>query len=85
MREFMIRDQWLDASGQYRNKQDFDDQAPWQSRITFAKAHSAVKNFVAQVMRLLLQSEQWVTVDPALPSIPASTSTPWLRWLKRWF
>ena len=48
---------------QYRNKQDFDDKAPWQSRITYAKGHSAVKNFVANIMRLLMQSEQWVTVE----------------------
>jgi len=64
MREYIIRNTWLDTYGQYRNKQDFDDKAPWQSRITFAKAHSAVKTFVAQVMRLLMQSEQWVTVEP---------------------
>lgn len=63
MREYIIRNTWLDAYGQYRNKQDFDDKAPWQSRITYAKAHSAVKNFVANIMRLLLQSEQWVSVD----------------------
>jgi hypothetical protein len=64
MREYIIRNTWLDCYGQYRNKQDFDDKAPWQSRITFAKAHSAVKNFVAQIMRLLMQSEQWITVEP---------------------
>src|SRR5882757_328501 len=65
MREYIIRNNWLDCYGQYRNKQDFDDKAPWQSRITFAKAHSAVKNFTAQIMRLLLQTEQWVTVEQA--------------------
>jgi hypothetical protein len=70
MREYIIRNNWLDCYGQYRNKQDFDDKAPWQSRITFAKAHSAVKNFVAQVMRLLLQTEQWVTVEPGSSSNP---------------
>src|SRR5229473_159068 len=64
MREYVIRNTWLDAYGQYRNKQDFDDKAAWQSRITYAKAHSAVKNFVANIMRLLMQSEQWVTVEP---------------------
>lgn len=64
MREYIIRSGWLDCYGQYRNKQDFDDKAPWQSRITYAKAHSAVKNFVANIMRLLMQSEQWVTVEP---------------------
>lgn len=64
MREYIIRNDWLDCYGQYRNKQDFDDKAPWQSRITYAKAHSAVKNFVANIMRLLMQSEQWVTVEP---------------------
>lgn len=64
MREYIIRNEWLDCYGQYRNKQDFDDKAPWQSRITYAKAHSAVKNFVANIMRLLMQSEQWVTVEP---------------------
>jgi hypothetical protein len=63
MREYIIRNVWLDAYGQYRNKQDFDDKAPWQSRIIFAKAHSAIKNFVAQIMRLMLQTEQWVTVE----------------------
>ena len=63
MREYIVRNNWLDCYGQYRNKQDFDDKAPWQSRITFAKAHSAVKNFVAQIMRTLLQTEQWVTVE----------------------
>lgn len=64
MREYVIRNTWLDAYSQYRNRQDFDDKAPWQSRITYAKAHSAVKNFVANIMRLLMQSEQWVTVEP---------------------
>src|SRR4029077_16390106 len=54
----------MDCYGQYRNKQDFDDKAPWQSRIVYAKAHSAVKNFVANIMRLMMQSEQWMTVDP---------------------
>ena len=63
MREYVIRNTWLDAYSQYRNRQDFDDKAPWQSRITYAKAHSAVKNFVANIMRLLMQSEQWVTVE----------------------
>ena len=64
LREYIIRNNWLDCYGQYRNKQDFDDKAPWQSRITFAKAHSAVKNFAANIMRLLVSSEQWVTVEP---------------------
>ena len=79
MREYIIRNTWLDCYGQYRNKQDFDDKAPWQSRITFAKAHSAVKSFVAQVMRLLLQSEQWATVDPGSsynPNVPVKLIAP---------
>jgi hypothetical protein len=78
MREYIIRNVWLDAYGQYRNKQDFDDKAPWQSRITFAKGHSAVKNFVANVMRLLMQSEQWVTVEPGEinPTIDLKRSAP---------
>lgn len=78
MREYIIRNQWLDCYGQYRNKQDFDDKAPWQSRITFSKAHSAVKNFVANIMRLLLQSEQWVTVEPGEvnPTIDLKRSAP---------
>lgn len=63
MREYIIRNTWLDTYGQYRNKQDFDDKAPWQSRLMFAKAHSAVKNFVANIMRLLMQSQQWVSVE----------------------
>src|SRR5579863_2766975 len=63
MREYIIRNTWLDTYGQYRNKQDFDDKAPWQSRLMFAKAHSAVKNYVANVMRLLMQSQQWVSVE----------------------
>lgn len=78
MREFVIRNTWLDAYGQYRNKQDFDDKAPWQSRITFAKAHSAVKNFAANIMRLLVSSEQWVTVEPGEvnPTIDLKRSAP---------
>lgn len=78
MREYIIRNTWLDCYGQYRNKQDFDDKAPWQSRITFAKAHSAVKNFAANIMRLLLQSEQWVTVEPGEvnPTIDLKRSAP---------
>lgn len=78
MREYIIRNIWLDAYGQYRNKQDFDDKAPWQSRITFAKAHSAVKNFVANIMRLLMQSEQWITVEPGEinPTIDLKRSAP---------
>jgi hypothetical protein len=78
MREFIIRSTWLDAYGQYRNKQDFDDKAPWQSRITYAKAHSAVKNFVANIMRLLMQSEQWVTVEPGEtnPTIDLQKTSP---------
>lgn len=78
MREFIIRSTWLDAYGQYRNKQDFDDKAPWQSRITYAKAHSAIKNFVANIMRLLMQSEQWVTVEPGEtnPTIDLQKTSP---------
>ena len=48
---------------QSRNKQDFSDKASWQSRITLAKAHAAVKHFVANIMRLMTQSEQWVNVE----------------------
>jgi hypothetical protein len=78
MREYIIRNTWLDCYGQYRNKQDFDDKAPWQSRITFAKAHSAVKNFAANIMRLLMQSEQWVSVEPGEinPTIDLKKSAP---------
>lgn len=78
MREYIIRNVWLDAYGQYRNKQDFDDKAPWQSRITFAKAHSSVKNFVANVMGLLMKSEQWLTVEPGEvnPTIDLKRSAP---------
>src|SRR5216684_2630548 len=78
MREYIIRNNWLDCYGQYRNKQDFDDKAPWQSRITYAKAHSAVKNFVANIMRLLMQSEQWVTVEPGEvnPTIDLKRTSP---------
>jgi len=64
MREYIIRNTWLDCYGQYRNKQDFDDKAPWQSRIVYAKAHATVKQFTANIMRLLLNSEQWLTVEP---------------------
>lgn len=76
MREYIIRNNWLDTYGQYRNKQDFDDKAPWQSRITFAKAHSAVKNFTATIMRLLMQSEQWVTVEAGESSPMLKVSAP---------
>lgn len=78
MREYIIRNGWLDCFGQYRNKQDFDDKAPWQSRITFAKAHAAVKNFVANIMALLVKSEQWLTVEPGEvnPTIDLKRSAP---------
>jgi hypothetical protein len=81
MREYTIRATWMDCYGQYRNKQDFDDKAPWQSRITYAKAHSAVKNFVANIMRLLMQSEQWVTVESGEinPTIDLSKFAPYVE------
>lgn len=59
----LIMDTALKAWNQYRNKQDFSDKASWQSKVTLAKAHAAVKHFVANMMRLLTQSEQWITVE----------------------
>ena len=48
---------------QYRNEQNFDDKASWESRVTLAKGHAAVKHFTANMLRLLTQAEQWVTVE----------------------
>lgn len=48
---------------QYRNEMDFSDKASWESRVTLAKAHAAVKHATANMLRLLTQSQQWVQVE----------------------
>lgn len=48
---------------QYRNEQNFDDKASWESRITLAKGHAAIKHFTANMMKLMTQAPQWVTVE----------------------
>ena len=63
-RDYVIRDRWLQCYALYRNKADFSDKAPWQSRLMFSKAFAAVKQATANIIRLLLTSEQWVTVEP---------------------
>ena len=79
MREYIIRNNWLDCYGQYRNKQDFDDKAPWQSRITFAKAHSAIKSSFSLSTRsiscdklaapgLSAKCSHWISLKP-LPGL----------------
>ena len=62
-RNAMIMDAALQCWEQYRNEQNFDDKASWESRITLAKAHAAVKHFTANMFRLLANAEQWVTVE----------------------
>jgi hypothetical protein len=62
-RDYVVRDKWLQCYQMTRNHQDFTDKAPWQSRLVLAKAHAAVKQFVANIVRLLLSSQQWVTVE----------------------
>lgn len=63
-RDYVIRDRWLQCYALYRNKADFADKAPWQSRLMFSKAFAAVKQLTANLLRLLMSSEQWVTVEP---------------------
>lgn len=63
-RDILIRNTWLACYAIYRNKADFLDKAPWQSKLMFSKAFAAVKQATANVMRLLMSSEQWVTVEP---------------------
>ena len=53
----------LDCWDTYRNKQDFSSKATWESRVTLAKGHAAVKHAVANMMKLLTQAQQWVTVE----------------------
>src|SRR5258706_8992248 len=63
-RDYVLRDKWLQCYQQLRGHQDFTDKAPWQSRLVLGKAHSAVKQFTANLMKLLRSSEQWLTVEP---------------------
>jgi len=53
----------LECWDQYRNRQDFSDKEDWQARVTLAKAHSAVKQGVANFMRLLKQAGKYVLVE----------------------
>lgn len=63
-RDYIIRDRWLQCYAIYRNKADFSGKAPWQSKLMFSKAFAAVKQATANIFRLLMSSEQWVTVEP---------------------
>jgi len=78
-RNQLIMDRALECWEQYRNEQDFSDKASWESRITLAKGHAAVKHFVANILRLLTQSEQWVSVEDVgaeNPLMQLSTGVP---------
>src|SRR5437868_6655524 len=75
-RDYVVRDKWLQCYQLTRNHQDFTDKAPWQSRLTLAKAHAAVKQFVANIVRLLLSSQQWVTVEPGEPNQQLKVTAP---------
>ena len=66
-RDYIIRDKWLQCYQIYRNHADFSDKAPWQSRLLFSKGFSAVKTLTANILRLLMSSQQWLTVEPAEP------------------
>lgn len=72
-RDILIRNKWLECYAIYRNKADFNDKAPWQSKLMFSKAFAAVKQATANILRLLMSSEQWVTVEPgeAKPGLDA--------------
>ena len=48
---------------QYRNKCDFSSKESWQSQITIAKAHAAVKHATANILKLLAQTSQPITVE----------------------
>lgn len=63
-RDYVLRDKWLQCYQQMRGHQDFSDKAPWQSRLVLGKAHAAVKQFVANIFKLLHSSEQWISVEP---------------------
>lgn len=53
----------LETWDSYRNKQDFSDKEDWQSRVTLAKAHSAVKQGVANIRKLFAQARDVVLVE----------------------
>jgi hypothetical protein len=63
-RDYVLRDKWLQCYQQMRGHQDFTDKAPWQSRLVLGKGHAAVKQFVANLFKLMRSSEQWLTVEP---------------------
>lgn len=63
-RDYVLRDKWLQCYQIMRGHQDFSDKAPWQSRLLLGKGHAAVKQFVANLFKLLRSSEQWLTVTP---------------------
>ena len=58
-----IMDVMLRCYDQYRGKYDFSDKEEWQSRITINKGHAAVKHAVANILKLLVQSPQPVSVE----------------------
>lgn len=78
-RDYVIRDKWLQCYALYRNKADFSDKAPWQSRLMFSKAFAAVKQLTANVIRLLMSSEQWVTVEPGETKSDLASIAPYVE------
>src|SRR5574341_273865 len=75
-RDYAIHRKWQDCYAAYRNQENFDDKAPWQSKLAFTKGYSAVKQFVANIFKLLLSSEQWVTVEPGEPNPMQKVTAP---------
>ncbi len=57
----------LSCYDQYRNKADFSAKESWQSRITIAKGHAAVKHATANILKLLTQTAQPITVEDDTP------------------
>lgn len=78
-RDILIRDCWLQCYALYRNKADFNDKAPWQSKLMFSKAFAAVKQATANIFRLLMSSEQWVTVEPGEAKPGLDTIAPYIE------
>lgn len=78
-RDYVVRDRWLQCYALYRNKADFTDKAPWQSRLMFSKAFAAVKQLTANVIRLLMSSQQWVTVEPGEANPDLASMAPYVE------
>ncbi|MHA2064738.1 MAG: portal protein, partial [Candidatus Thorarchaeota archaeon] len=67
----------LECWDQYRNRQDFGDKEDWQAKVTLAKAHSSVKQGVANLVRLMKQAGKFVLVED--PSGVNSSFAPHVR------